>query len=618
VSGSNNSEEPTRVTQPSPALASAIPGIHVTRELGRGGMAIVLEGQDLGFTPPRRVAVKLMSAELSADPEFRKRFQREASLVGEFRHDNIVHVYSCGEVRDVQYIVMEYLPGGTLLERMQHGTLEPQQAIDIALSLASALAYAHERDVIHRDIKPANVLFTQDEKAVLTDFGVAKITTVSASNLTRHAMVIGSTRYMSPEQERAEPVTDRADVYAWGLVLFEMLVGRTPIPRERVLRTAKEGVDIQKQVSAISGRIAQLICRCLLIDPEARPSAKECKAILSGAEISSVRSNGSRAKSLILRSAAVAAVAGLVASITYVAVQKNPLVTRSAAVAPVSSAAPASPAPVQARNDPTTLNIQSSAPPSMQVTSPAPTVATSSPSEPPNLHANPADGSASHEPSVDEVYQTMSSGQLARAQSMIEDVLKKHPFSSKAHFVAAQVYAKAQYLIAARNELATAARLDTEMSYVDAAALHKFMQQIGSLPQSTPSQPPTNPKASLRTRANEPSHASSASNRATFKILFMPNVNDYYPAAARRLGEEGRVVVKYCADVTGTAQSADVVTTSGVPSLDEAATRFALAARFQFVTEGSVPVASCANLPVKFELQNASPPTSVTDTQRQQ
>jgi Flp pilus assembly protein TadD len=273
---------PTRVN-PGQSKLPAIPGIELVRELGRGGMAVVFEGLDLNFSPPRRVAVKLMSQELSIDPEFRKRFEREASLVGTFRHDGIVHVYACGEVQGAKYIVMEYLPGGTLGDLLAQGPLSAPQAIAIGAQLASALAYAHQREVIHRDVKPGNVLFTSEKRAVLSDFGVAKVITSAASNLTRHAMVIGSTRYMSPEQERAEAITDRADVYALGLLLFEMLTGLPPPPGERVLRRVEDGKEIHSSLSLYSASLSGLVRRCLLIDPAARPSALELQQVLTGA-----------------------------------------------------------------------------------------------------------------------------------------------------------------------------------------------------------------------------------------------------------------------------------------------------------------------------------------------
>src|SRR6185503_10126291 len=167
----------------------SIPGIKLGKQLGEGGMAGVYEGFDEGFTPPRRVAVKLMGADISADPEFRKRFGREAAVVGDFRHDNIVRVYASGEAGGTKYIVMEYLAGGSLAQRVSQGALPVADALRIGASLADALAYSHARGIIHRDFKPGNVLLTGEGKPILSDFGVAKNTSSSETGLTRHAVV---------------------------------------------------------------------------------------------------------------------------------------------------------------------------------------------------------------------------------------------------------------------------------------------------------------------------------------------------------------------------------------------------------------------------------------------
>jgi hypothetical protein len=240
-------------------------------------MATVYEGLDQGFSPPRRVAVKLMNSQISEDPEFRARFEHEASLVADFRHDNIVRVYASGETQGTKYIVMEYLPGGTLSARLDGGSpLLPEEVVHTGAQLADALAYAHGRGVVHRDFKPGNVLFTSENKPVLSDFGVAKSVKTADAQLTRHASVIGAPRYMAPEQERGDPVCDRADIYSLGLTLHEMLTGRLPSSRERVLQTPEAGVEIREKLAPLAPSLAELICRCLLADSGQRPSAADC------------------------------------------------------------------------------------------------------------------------------------------------------------------------------------------------------------------------------------------------------------------------------------------------------------------------------------------------------
>ena len=231
--------------------------------------------------PPRRVAVKLMSPELSADPEFRARFEREAATVAAFRHDNIVHVYACGEVAGAKYIVMEYLSGGTLAEKIQRGPMGVLQTVQTLASLADALAYSHSRGIVHRDFKPANVLLTEDGKPVLSDFGVAKATATEVAGLTRGIMAIGAPSYMAPEQLLGEPVTDRADVYSLGVTLLEMLSGQPASPQWGLQRGTPNDEDLRKLLPSVPNQLVDLIRRCLQLRPSARPSAVECSERLT-------------------------------------------------------------------------------------------------------------------------------------------------------------------------------------------------------------------------------------------------------------------------------------------------------------------------------------------------
>lgn len=265
------------------APPSSIGVIRIGKQLGQGGMASVYEGFDDGFSPPRQVAVKFMDPAISADPEFRKRFGREAAVVANFRHDNIVHVYASGEVTGIKYIVMEYLSGGSLAQRVQEGALPRADAIRVGAALADALSYSHARGIIHRDFKPGNVLLTAEGKPVLSDFGVAKNLTSEESLLTRHAIVIGAPRYMSPEQGLAEAVTDRTDIYSLGLTLFEMLTGTLPPMNLRVQRDLEQARDLALHVPDAPPRLIDLIGRCLQFAPTARPSGEECRRELEAA-----------------------------------------------------------------------------------------------------------------------------------------------------------------------------------------------------------------------------------------------------------------------------------------------------------------------------------------------
>ena len=271
--------DPVSEGEGSTEATPAIPNIEIGAQLGRGGMASVYEALDRGFTPPRKVAVKFMDRAISADAEFRARFEREAALVASFRHDNIVHVFACGEADRSKYIVMEYLPGGTLAERIARGALPLLETTQIAAALASALSYSHARGIVHRDLKPANVLVTSEGKPVLSDFGVAK-SLIGDASLTRHAVIVGAPRYMAPEQALGEELTDRADIYSLGLMIVEMLIAKVPPVGWRL-----ENADLGELLPNTPRDLVEFIRRCLQVNPAARPSAAECQEILAALNV---------------------------------------------------------------------------------------------------------------------------------------------------------------------------------------------------------------------------------------------------------------------------------------------------------------------------------------------
>jgi serine/threonine-protein kinase len=202
--------------------------------LGRGGMSEVYCAQDeeLG----RRVALKLLAPD--ADPA---RFDREARAVASLAHPNVVQLYDYGEDGGRPYMVLEYVPGGTLEERLQaaKGTpLPDEEAALIAAGIAAGLAHAHARGVVHRDLKPANVLFDEEGRPKLADFGIARMA-AGEGTLTEAGTVLGTAAYISPEQASGEPATTASDVYSFGVLLYRMLTGRLPFesndPMELVL-----------------------------------------------------------------------------------------------------------------------------------------------------------------------------------------------------------------------------------------------------------------------------------------------------------------------------------------------------------------------------------------------
>jgi tetratricopeptide (TPR) repeat protein len=201
-----------------------IPGYSIEREIGRGGMARVFLAVQKKFG--RLVAIKVVSPEYTTDPSFGKRFVREARIIAQLSHPNIVQVHDAGVNDQCYYLVMEYLRGGDLNRRLKRG-LHMQAAISVVKDIARGLDSAHSKGFVHRDIKPENILFREDGSAVLSDFGVARVISSDAS-ITRHGTVVGTPQYMSPEQASGRTLDGRSDIYSLGVVFFRMLTGEVP------------------------------------------------------------------------------------------------------------------------------------------------------------------------------------------------------------------------------------------------------------------------------------------------------------------------------------------------------------------------------------------------------
>jgi len=197
----------------------------ITERIGEGGMAVVYKGYQQSLN--RYVAIKVLRSELAQDEQFVTRFRREALAVAELSHPNILHVYDAGVTQNFYYIVMAYVDGGSLKDLINQGPLEMDYAASLAAQLADALDHAHKQGIVHRDVKPNNVLITRDGRPLLTDFGIAKALHES-QGLTRTGTSIGTPEYMAPEQIQGQKVDGRTDIYALGIVLYEMLVGWAP------------------------------------------------------------------------------------------------------------------------------------------------------------------------------------------------------------------------------------------------------------------------------------------------------------------------------------------------------------------------------------------------------
>ncbi|HEC23390.1 MAG TPA: hypothetical protein ENI95_10800 [Chloroflexi bacterium] len=212
----------------------------IIAEIGRGGMATVYRARDPRFG--REVAIKVLPRELLHERTFRARFEREAQVIATLEHPAIVPVYDYGEEEGQPYLVMRYMSGGSLADRIRRGPFSISDAAHVFSQLAPALDRAHSLGIIHRDLKPGNILFDRDGNAYLADFGIAKLIGGTAT-LTGSGGLIGTPSYMSPEQVEGNGELDnRSDIYALGVILFEMLTGQTPYQADTPMRMAVQHV----------------------------------------------------------------------------------------------------------------------------------------------------------------------------------------------------------------------------------------------------------------------------------------------------------------------------------------------------------------------------------------
>lgn len=207
----------------------------IQSELGEGATAAVFLAHDPQTR--RQVAIKVLPYGRTDDPLFTHLFRREAETIAALSHPAIAPVYDFGWHGEQLYMVMRYLPGGSLLDRLQAGDIAPDHLNNLMKRIAGALDEAHSRGIIHRDVKPANILYDEQEQAYLADFGLAKIARRS-SGLTRE-LVMGTPHYMSPEHMKGETLDGRADIYALGVVLFECLTRRLPYPYKDPVQAAR-------------------------------------------------------------------------------------------------------------------------------------------------------------------------------------------------------------------------------------------------------------------------------------------------------------------------------------------------------------------------------------------
>ena len=213
----------------------------VEGRIGAGGMAEVWRGHDRVLN--RTVAIKTLLPQFARDASFVDRFRREAQAAARLNHPGIVSVYDSGTDGDTPYIVMEFIEGRTLADYLASGkTVPPMKAAEIAKDIAEALAVAHAQGVIHRDIKPANVMVTREGKVLVMDFGIARLIS-GPETAPQTSAVLGTASYLSPEQAQGQPVDARTDIYALGVVLYEMLTGRPPFTGDSPMAIAYKQVN---------------------------------------------------------------------------------------------------------------------------------------------------------------------------------------------------------------------------------------------------------------------------------------------------------------------------------------------------------------------------------------
>ncbi|MHB9109913.1 MAG: Stk1 family PASTA domain-containing Ser/Thr kinase [Armatimonadota bacterium] len=251
-------------------------------KVGEGGMAVTYRARDLLLN--RIVAIKMMREQFTSDPKFIERFRNEAQAAARLSHENIASVYDTGSANGTYYIVMEFVEGTDLKQRLRRdGPLPVLTALEIGRQIAAALEAAHAKSLVHRDIKPHNILLNREGKVKVTDFGIAKL--VSDSEDT--GVIIGSVHYLSPEQARGDATTPTSDLYALGCVLFEVLTGRTVFEGENSMAVAHKQIyepapHPRSLRPEIPPPVEALILRCLQKDPAARfQTAAEVKNALS-------------------------------------------------------------------------------------------------------------------------------------------------------------------------------------------------------------------------------------------------------------------------------------------------------------------------------------------------
>jgi serine/threonine-protein kinase len=249
----------------------------IVEKAGEGGMAIVYKAYDKRLE--NHIALKIIRID-RLTPELAKkslmRFEREAKSLAQLGHPNIIKVLDYGEVNGSPFIVMEYLPGGTLKDRLPSQAISWQDAVNFLLPIAHALDFAHQRGMIHRDVKPSNILFNQAKQPVLSDFGIVKLLGDEVTrDLSSTSVMIGTPEYMSPEQAMGAAFDHRVDIYALGIIFYEMITGRKPFKADTpigvLVKQASEPLPRPSQFNKnLPQNVENVLLKALLKDPRQR------------------------------------------------------------------------------------------------------------------------------------------------------------------------------------------------------------------------------------------------------------------------------------------------------------------------------------------------------------
>lgn len=267
----NYSRQPASGDDLNVLVGKSLGQFRIVERIGAGGMAAVFKAYQP--TLDRYVAIKVLPAHYAQDPVFVKRFVQEARSVAKLAHPNIVQVHDFGEENNITYIVMEYVDGGTLKDRLKRALPVPE-AVDFIIQAAEGLDCAHRNGIIHRDVKPANMLLRKDGHLLLSDFGIAKILE-RTTNLTRVGTGIGTPQYMSPEQGMGQAVDRRSDIYSLGIVLFHCLTGRVPFtadsPLTITVKHLHDPLPVDKLVAEnVPNPIVQVVLKMTAKQPHER------------------------------------------------------------------------------------------------------------------------------------------------------------------------------------------------------------------------------------------------------------------------------------------------------------------------------------------------------------